>query len=93
MGNSTNLVQQASRDDIIREHLKNAPASVLMAELVELTDATGERIPKSAVRASLKRLMDAGQAFTAGNTRSTRYGSTQQKANLEPSAQGQAAAA
>lgn len=83
MSKSPNLDLQADRDSRILNHLKSAPGSVLSAELAELEDATGKKIPITAVRDSLKRLMDDGKAFTAGHKRSARYGSTQKKADID----------
>jgi hypothetical protein len=93
MPRSVNFELQASRDSIILAHLNNADGSVRTAELAQLKDSSGKSIPSSAVRASLKRLMEDGKVFTAGYRRSARYGSTQKKAEISPFGQSEAAAA
>jgi hypothetical protein len=93
MPKSVNIDLQTSRENVIREYMEKAPGSVLASELAELKDSSGKSIPTSAVRASLRRLIDEGKAFTAGHRRSARYGSTQQKADLSPFGVDQSAAA
>jgi hypothetical protein len=83
MSRSPNFELQTDRDARILNHMKSAPGSVLSAELAKLEDATGKKIPITAVRDSLKRLLDAGKIFTAGHKRSARYGSTQKKADID----------
>ena len=93
MPKSVNFELHASRDSVILDHLKSADGSVLTAELAQLKDSSGKSIPASAVRISLRRLMAQGRVFSAGCRRSARYGSTQQKANISPFRQSEAAAA
>jgi len=92
MSKSPNLERQASRDALILKHLKDAPSSVLSAELAELEEADGKKIPITAVRDALKRLLGTGKIFTAGFKRSARYGSTQKKADVDRYDGGPAAA-